>query len=128
MFPLSGYLLTGSSCSSPVTLGKMRLPEASPQLSKENCHLYYTGMWHPTPAVGSALFLPHSKSLKYYSMICRCQKHSVQTPQPAQQLSLLCHSTAPGVTVSCCSLSKGLSLGQGERSSVSGQNSSYYNH
>lgn len=69
LLPFSGYLLTDSPCSSPVTLGKMRLPEASPQLSKENCHLYHIRMWHPTPAGGSAPFLPHSKSLKYYSMM-----------------------------------------------------------
>lgn len=133
LFPFSGYLFSVSLCSSPVTLGKMRLPEASPQLSKENCHLH-----HIRRDVAS------NSCCRFCSISPTSQKpeillHDLQVPKAlsadttgstAAVAALPQHSSSPGVTASCCAWLKGLGLGQdtGEGSSVSGQDNSYHNH
>lgn len=133
LFPFSSYLLTGSPCSSPATLGKMRLPEASPQLSKENCLLYH--IRRDVASNSCCRFCSASPTSQKPEILLRDLQvpkalSADTTASTAAVTALPQHSSSPGVTVFHCAWLKGLGLGQdtGEGSSVSGQDNSCHNH
>lgn len=138
--------MTGLLGSSSVILGKTRSPEASPLLSKENCH--FCDVRRDVPANSCSRFssisptsqksentVPRSAVAK---SIQRSHHRSAQQLSPRETTGLgVCSSTARAlsfassdVAMSCCAWWKGLSVGQdaGEESSVSGRDNSYPNH